>query len=262
MRYLHLITALLVFFSTLINCQEAAATQPIEAWTYYPSPPFQTHLAGNEGLTADLLAYLNQELGGVYQIRLVNLPRARLNMLLERGAKAFVVFAPSAIFGGPDGGKYLWSEALFQDRQELVSRKDQPFEFNGPASLIGVNFAAMLGHVYPMLAKEMESGQIKADRNTNESSLFSMLMARHVQVITVPNSTVRYFMSVDPMLKQSLHISKNNLGEFSRHLMFQRGMEKQRADFNQVVLKMGSDPKWIAILKKYGLEPVSPKKNN
>ncbi len=261
MRYLRLITALLVFFSTIIHCQESRAVQLIEAWTYYPSPPFQTDIAGNAGLTVDLVAYLNSELTGQYKIRLVNLPRGRLNMLLERGTKAFVVFAPSAIFGGINGGKYLWTEALFQDRQELVSRSDRPFEFTGPASLIGIPFAAMLGHVYPVLEKEMASGRIQADRTTSESSLFSMLKARHVQVITVPNSAVRYFMSVDPTLYQNISISKNNLGEYTRHLMFQQGMEKERGDFNQVVLKMPSDPKWIAILKKYGLEPVGQKKN-
>jgi polar amino acid transport system substrate-binding protein len=199
-------------------------------------------------------------LAGQYNIRLVVLPRARISMLLERGAKAVVVFVPSVIYGGLKDGKYLWSDPLFMDRQELVSRNDQPFEFNGPASLIDVNFGAMLGHVYPVLEKEMASEQIQADRTTSESSLFSMLMARHVQVITVPNSTVHYFMSVNPVLKQSLYISKNNLGEYSRHLMFQQGMEKERRDFNQVILKMSSDPKWIAVLKKYGLEPVSQKK--
>lgn len=242
-----------------LACGGALATQTIDAWNYYASPPFLTDPANNAGLSSDLVAYLNKALAGKYDIRLVLLPRARLQMMLDRGDKAFVLFAPSVIFGGVDGGRYLWTAPLFNDRQELVSRKEHPFEFNGPASLFGVRLGAMVGHVYPMLAKEIEAGQIRPERSTNEVSLVKMLMLAHVDVITLANSSISYLMSNDAALKENLRFSKQNLGEYTRNLMFQQGMEKERDDFDRVVRTMDTNPVWITTLKKYGLEPASKK---
>jgi polar amino acid transport system substrate-binding protein len=240
---------------SLLLSAGANAVQTIEAWNFYTSPPFLVDTATNAGLANDLVAYLNKALAGKYDIKLVLLPRVRLNKMIERGDKVFVIFMPSMLFGGVNGGSYLWTAPLCDDRQELVSRKLQPFEFDGPSSLYGVRFAAMLGHVFPVLAHDMDAGKIVADRNTIESSLISMLLAKHVDVITLPNSTLRYMWTKDPALQQQLWISTKNLGEFSRRLMFQRGMEKERNDFEQVVLAMNTDPAWIATLKKYGLTP-------
>lgn len=247
--YIRMVALLLVTTS-------AWSAQTIEAWSYYPAPPFETNQATNEGLTEDLIAYLNKALAGKYDIRLVILPRARMNKMLEEGERAFAVFVPSAIFGGPNGGSYLWTAPLFKDAQELISRKDRPFEFTGPESLVGVPFGVMLGHVYPMIAKEMEQGQIRPDRASNEGSLVSMLMARHADVITLPNSAISYFMKANATMRQTFVFSKKNLGDYTRHLMFQQGMEKERDDFDRVVRKMATDPVWIATMKKYGLEPA------
>lgn len=240
----------------LLGGQSLWAAQVVDVWTYYPTPPFQTDLPSGAGLNADLVSYLNKALAGKYELRLMLLPRARLNMMLENGTRAVVLFAPSAIFGGPEGGRYLWSVPLFADRQELVSRRNKPFEFAGHLSLAGVRFGAMLGHVYPQIEKEMESGQIRAERASSEELLVNMLMANHVDVITMANSTVRYFMQVNPAFRDAAVLSKQNLGGYNRHLMFQRGMEQVRDDFDQALRKMSIDPVWIATLDRYGLVPI------
>jgi len=247
---------LLVLLAMGLAQRQASAVEQIEAWSYYPAAPFTTDETANTGLTSDLVAYLNQALAGQYEISYTLLPRARLNMMLENDEQAVVLFAPSVIFGGLNRGTYLWSEALFEDRQEILSRKDAPFELDGPASLVGQSIAAMRGHAYPQIACEVESGQIILHRAHNEGSLIGMLRLKHVDVITLPNSTISYFMKKDLSLKPLVHFSRNSLSTYTRHLMFQQGMENQRDDFNQVLLKMPTDPHWIEILQKYGLKPI------
>lgn len=231
-----------------------AAPRVIEAWSYYPAPPFQTDAVGNGGLTRDTVALLQKALADKYEIRLVLLPRARLNQMLENGEKAFVIFAPSAIFGGLSGGTYLWTSALFADSQELVSIKERPIEFSGPESLHDLQFAAMLGHVYPMIAGDMESGKIRADRAATEVSLVSMLKAHYADVITLPLSSVNFFSATDPDFREAAHLSKHNLGSFTRHLMFQNGMKQERDDFDNALQRIKQSREWLAVLKKYGLE--------
>jgi polar amino acid transport system substrate-binding protein len=253
----------LVLLALLLgNKEEALSAQLIEALSYYPSPPFQLDNSGREGLTADLIAYLNKSLKGKYEIKRVLVPRAKLNKMLARGDKAFVIFAPGMLFGGSQGGSYLWTASLFDDRQELVSRTAKRFEYDGPQSLATVRFAAVEGHVYPMIADALASGEIRPDRLGNEGFLVKALMENRDDVITIPTSVVKYFMMKDLTFGAESYLSKQSLGNFSRHLMFQRGMEKERADFDQVIRQMNVDPIWRATLKQYGLEPPNGLANN
>ncbi|MYN16569.1 transporter substrate-binding domain-containing protein [Rugamonas sp. FT107W] len=237
-------------------CRDLACAQAAEvltAWTYYAAPPFLTDARSNAGLDRDLVAYLNQKLAGKYEVRLMFVPRARLGSMLDTGARGMVLFAPSVIFDGPAGGKYLWTSALFDDRQDLLSRASAPFEYDGPGSLHGVRFGAMLGHSYPALAEDVASGRIHAHRNNNEGALLKMLLMQRLDVITLADSSVRYLVRNDASIAGKIHVSKQNLGSYTRHLMFQQGMTRERDDIEEVVARMDGDPAWLAILRKYGL---------
>jgi hypothetical protein len=226
------------------------------ALSSYNSPPFITDTRGNAGLSADLVANLNHALAGKYEIYLQTVPRVRLNQALNSSEKIIVLFVPSFLFGGLQGS-YLWSDPLWKlnDTQEIVSRVDKPFELSDPASLRGVHFGAMQGHVFPYLADEIDAGRIQVDRAYSEISLIRMLEARHVDVITLPRSVMHYFVATDKTVRaDALHFSQQNLGSFTRHLMFQKGMRKEREEIDRVLQYMANDPSWIEVLKKYGVQ--------
>lgn len=238
------------------TCQ-AHAVERIKAHIYYTAAPFITDGTTRSGLALDLVHYLNRALAGKYELELDVVPRARLAVLLEQGDAGIVLFVPSVIFGGLDGGKYLWSAPLFLDRQELVSRTDQPFEFTGPPSLHNLRLGGVLGHSYPLLDADIAAGQIQVRRNMSEAALLKMLRYHRLDVVTLAGSSLRYYQNADPVLKDLFHVSRAGLGEYSRHLMFQESMQRQRGDFDAVVGKMGGDPAWRAILAKYGLLPAA-----
>lgn len=246
---------LYAFIFSLSVWSACANSQTITAWSYYSSEPFQTDAKTNAGLAQDLVLYLNQALVGKRRLKLQLLPRIRLDQALMRGEKGIVLFAPSVIFGGIHGGHYLWSSALINDNQGFVSRTEKPFEYTESSSLHGVRFFAMRGHNFPLLQKEIDDGKILVERGDSERSLIYMLMAQRADVITIPDSVTLYFTARNFALKNSLYVSNKKLEHFSRHLMFQQGMEDEFQELEPLILKMNSDPKWVAILKKYGLEP-------
>ncbi|PRC95121.1 transporter substrate-binding domain-containing protein [Solimicrobium silvestre] len=249
---------IIAIWALLISCGNTIAAEKIEALSFYESPPYLTDPVSNAGLAADFAAYLNMALSEKYQIHLQFLPRTQVDKMMRRGDKACVLFIPSFIYNGVDNGPYLWTAPLFKDRQELISRKNHPFEFNGPASLFGVHFGAMLGHTFPQLTKDIAAGKIKVERNSSGlQSLINMLLASHLDVVTMPESSIRLMMVEDPSLSDKLWFSKQSLSEYTRHVMFQQGMEVERNDVDLVMRKMNSDPVWLAILKKYGLQPIS-----
>lgn len=249
----HLWIALALWLAPWSACQ---ATEIIEAWSYYLAPPFKLPGPGEPGLSQDLVGYLNQALKGRYEIRLVHLPRSRLDVMLKTQERAIVMFAPSVLYGTVKGDKYLWSRPLLDDRQELISRIDKPFQYEGPASLRSVELAGLRGHLYPEIARELDSGLINIKRYSTESALFSMLSEGRVDLITAAHSTYQYVTSQTPELKAKLVVSRKNLGLFTRHLMFMRGMQKERDAFDTVISRMASDPQWLEILRRYELEPA------
>ncbi len=248
----HILCALIL---SLFNTASSATNQTITAWSYYPTEPFLTDAKSNAGLAQDLVQYLNQASTGKFKLRLQLLPRNRLDLALASGEKGIVLFAPSVIFGGMQHSRYFWSSALLHDNQGFVSRADKVFEYDAPQSLYGVHFLAMRGHHFPRLQKDIDEGKILVNRADSEGALLRMLIAKRADVITLPDSVVQYFIVQNPSLKKELYLSNKKLESFSRHLLFQQGMEEEFKNIEPIVLKINSDPKWIAILKKYGLEP-------
>lgn len=234
---------------------ELKPIKQIDAWSYYNSPPFLTDEGHGDGLCRDLVNYLNAKLAGQYKIELSLIPRARLNAMLERGTPGVVVFAPSVVFGGIESGRYLWSLPLLADRQMIISLQRHPIEFTGASALYGINLGGVLGHIYPAIQTEIDAGRIQLQRPANERSLYNMLLFGHVEAITLAETSIKFLSSEQPQSRASLYYSRGDLGKFTRHLLFQPGMESARADFNVVIENMARDPAWLAILAKYGLSP-------
>ena len=80
--------------------------EQVVAYNTYLGPPF---LEQNGGLVRDLLALLNRRLAGEYQLRLENLPRARLvrDILSERSFNGAALLLHPHYINDPDRSKYL-----------------------------------------------------------------------------------------------------------------------------------------------------------
>ena len=251
-RFVFIICCLLSSLSTLASDTDKPV---LRLWSYYDSPPFVTSENSNTGLIKDLVDYLNTKLGDKYRFQVEYLPRYQLNYLFEKGDKGIVLLAPSIIFGGLDSGHYLWSDAILHDEQKILSRQDKQFEYQGPLSLKGIRFAGVRGHSYPAIDAQIASGDIQCFRAADETLLFNALFAeRGIDVITLADSSARYLIKLHPETRAKMYYSRLGLGEFTRHLLFQAGMQQERDLFNQVIQGMNQDPVWQAILAKYGLD--------
>lgn len=240
----------------------AAAPPPkvIDAWSYYDTPPFTAQKEGEIGLNQRLVDYLNRHLEGRYTVKLRVIPRARVALMLESGQPGMVLFAPSVIFGGVHGKRFLWSRPLLFDRQLLVSRPDNPIEYTGPGSLNGKVLGGMLGHVYPAIQSDIDTGKIRVERLVSESSLIAMLKAKRVDAFTISEVMLQPLLQETPGHAISLHYSRKDFGAFTRNLLYQKGMEELRRDIDAVILAMPSDPNWTAALSTYGLRPFDESK--
>lgn len=136
------------------------ATERVEVWSYNLSPPF--HLSDGQGLSSALVDLLNQHAAndGHLDFFLHELPRKRLDLNLQRGRPGIVLWATPRFFEPASVEGMRWSAPLLLDRQDVISRRDAPVEYDGPQSLLGLRLGGVLGHRYPELDEQIAAGRI------------------------------------------------------------------------------------------------------
>ncbi|MEC4722703.1 hypothetical protein RY831_26405 [Noviherbaspirillum sp. CPCC 100848] len=234
----------------------AAAVEVVPAYNPYPHGPFVGEDQGS-GLAFDLVAYLNRHFAGRYEFRLHNVPRNRLNRMLEvKGAFGGVVLFLSPNFW-VDARKLMfhWTPPLFIDHNVVVSRTESDVRYGNGESMSGLHFAGVLGHRYEGFEGRFGNDIVREDANSELSNLRKVAAGR-ADFTILPNSVYRYLLmrasaSGEPI--DGLHASPKPHLRFERAISIWKTEGVLAADLNRLVKKMPRDPAWMAIMEKYNL---------
>ena len=243
---------LLLFFLPLAG----HAQREVTAWTYHLMPPFILDLEGRAGLSFDLLALLNQHADnrGRYHFQLDYLPRKRLDMHLDSNPTGLVLWVNPGFFADSQGKAYHWTPALLRDQQDVLSRADRPFGYHGPASLHGRTLGSVLGHRYPDIQADIDSGLIQREDVAIDRQNLDKLLSGRLDLILIPHSTVLFFIQ-QLQLDGRLHISPTPLKRFERQLLVKDGGDEELSAFlDHVIAGLPHNLNWRALLRKYGLD--------
>ncbi len=227
-----------------------AFAEPIQVYNTYLTPPFVT---GDEGLAADTTAYLNKKLAGKYELKLVNIQRARLNYstLDKEGFNGAILFTNPMFVGDESKSRFSWSEPVFSDGNVVVSPAAKKFDFQGPESFDGKVFVGVAGNRYAGLEERFGKGIQRID-STHEGLVLKKLAEGGGDVAVMARSIGTYLAS-QPDLKGKIFIDPKPYSSFTRHILVTKANPGLATALNQVVAQMKSDAEWKAILAKYGL---------
>jgi len=123
------------------------ASKVIDVWTYYSSPPFSLS-SDQHSLTQVLFRELSSRSEGRWTFKVSYLPRKRINLNLGKDRQGIVVWTNPLWFNDKEESKYSWTNRVVWGRNEIVSLKGTPVEYEGAKSLIGKRFGGVLGHHY------------------------------------------------------------------------------------------------------------------
>ena len=207
----NIMLGLLIGFSVFTNAFAASVAEKITLYSYHNHPPFVT--AKGQGLTYDLAEKLNTLAAGKYDFQVKIVPRSRLNLFLkdwingtcpsiECNKQWLVAWVnPKWGFIRGESNNYLW-HSLFTDSNVIVSNTETNFNYEEPASLKGLVLAGMRGHRYVGIDDLVATGDItRIDGNRERDNLLKVLHKR-VTATLLPNSTMQYLLSNDPIIKE------------------------------------------------------------
>lgn len=242
----------IVYLISILLCFERAfATEEVQVLSYYTYPPFST--SDSTGLSYDFVSLLNQHSEGRYNFVLKHYPRKRIDLMLEEERKVVVLFVHWSWMKDKDRTKYLWTGPILKDKNQIISHRDNPVNFDGTAnSLHGHILGGIHGRQYKGLMASIDSGFIvRVDVNSEEQNINKLELQR-IDVMTIPQSMLNYF-----YIKDSLHsfvyISPVPHSTYSRHVLVPLKEKELHNFLNSFVLHLKNNKEWYKIKKKYNL---------
>lgn len=242
---------LFALFCFTLSMDLYAIGKKVIIYTYHLKPPFIVNLKHESGLYYDFSDYLNQK-QNTYHFVTKYAPRKRAEHLLrdERLYGALIGVTP-AWFGDKEEKKYLWTQRLLSDRDEMVSLKSNPLEYTGARSLYGKKLGGVLGYYYWAVDKDVKAGNIMQVDVKGEESILRILLKHRVDIGIVSRSTYNYLLKHNPVFRGKFHISRQAHETFERRILVPLEYKDLYVKLNQITKRIENDPEWQKYLDRY-----------
>ncbi|MGE9744750.1 substrate-binding periplasmic protein [Bdellovibrio bacteriovorus] len=220
MRLLWIVLALLCY--SIVT----SAAQVIEMISPYDNPPFVVDQKKEQGLVYDLASLLTVRSQGKYQFKVVVVPRARLQKMLLRSGVYVVPLVSPKWFGDENEKKYLWTSALMEDENLVLSPRKRALEYENSASLQGKRTSIVLGHAIEPLDQLEKGGTVKTESTQSLNNGLRMLARGRIDFMVMGRMVAIYLIR-DLGLEDEIHISDKSLERFDRKIMVSPQSQKE-----------------------------------
>lgn len=226
----------------------------IPAFNTYNMAPFVT--GADTGLAADLVAYLNGRLNGLYRLNLLNVPRERLVKVHLNEPKLFsgvALFLAPQFVDDQEQRRFLWSLPLFDDWNVLAFLGPKRREIQRLQDLAGLRFGAVLGNRYAGLDEMAQAGLLTKENSTSAlASLRKVCLAR-VDFTQMSRVMLNALAPDSGCGEQLAHSVLPQSSSFSRRILIGTGNPVLARRINEAIAAMPCDRQWQAVAAGYGL---------
>lgn len=230
----------------LIPIYSLGGPRVVTLWNYHDFPPFAREGAKPD-LSKNLAQWLTQKSGGRFEFQVNTIPRKRLDLLLEEGKSGVVLWVNPEWFRVTDGDPFLWTSALVQDANAVVSHRNSAFEYKGPRSLHGKSVVLVSGYDLPALTEMAQKGDITLVRVSRELSAMSMLLSDRPVDVAIVSGLGAQHIGAQLESADKLHVSEQSHNQFGRHLMITPDLPEVADFLQQAVSQLRGGDEWCAI---------------
>lgn len=230
-----------------------AKARDVPVWVYHNFSPFIVDAEAQSGISYDLVNHLNALADGAFEFKVNVMPRARLNHMLAKDEHGVVLWANPIWFGDKDQTKYNWSEAIVEERSAVISPATAPFEYDGPASMIGRRLIGVRGHRYSGIDDLVENGSVNRFDVVSENQLLMFVASARGETAIISEPAAQFF--VNRMnLTDKVHFSRNPHATYTRHVMVQTDSDELAAFVKDAVAALKTNSEWAAQLSSHSLQ--------
>lgn len=224
------------------------ATETIPLYTDYADPPFS--VAAPDSLTRRLATALTAHSDGRYRFEAMQLPRKRMNLMLQEASwPGVVAWANPAWFHDEKMSRFRWSHPYMKDADLLVSSRSQPVEYeNNGASLAGLVLGGIAGQRYVDVEPLIQAHKLTRDDAASEVQSLQKLKLGRVQVAFAMKSSMPYLHQALPDFDRWAYVSRNPRAVYQRYF-FASQANGPLIDFLDVAMTaLRHDPAWQSLL--------------
>jgi len=186
-----------------------------------------------------------------YHFEVTLIPRKRVEHMLDRGSLDGILLGVNPKwFKDKHERKYLWSSAIFNDSDEVVSLKNKAIEFINPDSLTGMVVGGVRGFYYYGINELVTAKKAKRIDTVSEPDLFTMLIKQRVDVTIISKLTFNYMVQ-EKNWQNYFHLSATPHDTYERRILVPRNMARTFQPLQQLVDKIKQDKAWQQTLNRY-----------
>lgn len=246
-----IIFVLLIYFccSSLTYGQEKI---PVNVYVYHLKPPFITDLKNERGLYYDFSRFLTKQ-SSKYRFNTIFIPRKRIDRMIKQNIFDGILLGVNPIwFKDKKEQKYLWTSEVFIDQDEVVSLKENPVEYSGPASLENLRFGGVRGFYYYGINELQSKNKINRIDTISEQALLNMLLIKRVDCTIVSLSTFNYI-TQQSNNRELFHLSPRPHDKYLRKVLILPKDQEIFAEIEPIIQQMQKIKLWSKILSSYKL---------
>lgn len=211
--------------------QAKLQAKDIKMYFYQQTPPFE--IEEGKGFFYDLVAYIDLK-DEKNQYSLHFMPRELINRYIDKKRfKGIVIGANPAWFDDLDKEKYLWSTSLIEDANEIISDLNNPFEYQGPESLIGLTLGGLRGHYYVGLDPLIAEGLVYRDDVSRVTQNMRKATSGRVNAAIINRSFLQYYLRTNT---QNFHISSQPHKVHQKQILFSQAYKSNYLIVNEILI--------------------------
>ncbi len=237
----------------LLLCPAAFAAQikpKMTVYAYHLQPPLIIDIDNQTGLYFDFVRQLNK-LSDNYQFELAFVPRKRLEAMLQRDEMTGVLLGVNPKwFKDKAEQKYLWTSTVFTDRDEIVSLKATPLEYQSPNSLKGKVIGGVRGFYYAGINELVARGKVSRVDTAGEAALLTMLTKGRVDAAIIGRSMYDYLVKGSG-LGNTFHLSEKPHDSYNRRVLVPKSQRAIFSHLQALITELDQDCLWQLALKQY-----------
>ncbi|WP_158568054.1 MULTISPECIES: transporter substrate-binding domain-containing protein [unclassified Duganella] len=205
---------LLAGLALLLHGRLAPAAESVPLYVYYSDPTFAAGAPGS--LTDKMAAWLTQRSNGRYQFVATQLPRRRLELMMEQPHWPGVVAWANPRWFAAAGARQGWSRYYMVDANLVASLRSAPLEYVDDSSLYGQNIGTVQGYTYKNLEPLVKDGKLVRDDADTELRNLLKLQQHRVPVAFLQASSLPRFHRQFADLDRWLYLSARPRTVFER----------------------------------------------
>ncbi|PKI13040.1 hypothetical protein [Colwellia sp. 12G3] len=247
----YLLTSLLCIY--LLFTSQAIAEEAkvrVMVYVYHLQPPLIIDLESKRGLYFEFVERLNK-LSDKYEFEVAYIPRKRIERMLDSQSMQGVLLGVNPIwFKDKNETRYLWTSSIINDRDEMVSLRTKPIEFNGPDSLAGKIIGGVRGFYYYGINELVSADRANRVDTVSEPDLLTMLIKQRVEIAIIGSLTFDYMVKKNNW-QEKFYLSNTPHDIFERKILTPLNMNNVHRHLQKLTSIIKQDEGWKASIVRY-----------